>query len=69
MDTDHPERLRQVLRTWVDQFSGDNLFEDVSSKDVEAKSTTYDVVTSQIELLETRLVDVLSELATMQESN
>ena len=67
MDTDHPERLRRVLRTWVGQFAGDASFEDVSSKHVEAKSATYDVVTSQIKLLETRLAAVLSELATMQE--
>ena len=66
MDPERPERLRKALRSWVDQFTGDRSFEDVSSKDLEAKAASYDLVVGNIDQLESRLQVVLSELANME---
>ncbi len=67
LDNDPPpgEELRALLGGWADQFSSDDFTDDVSSKGVKAWAVGYDIAPEHVDLLEERLVKVLSELKSM----
>ena len=59
------EELRSVLQKWADTFRDDPFTADVSSQGVTAWSVAHDSAPIHIDLLESRLSGVLSELKSL----
>ena len=59
------EELRSVLQKWADTFRDDSFTADVSSQGVTAWSVAHDSAPIHIDLLESRLSGVLSELKSL----
>ena len=59
------EELRAVLQKWADTFRDDSFTEDVSSQGVTAWSISHEAAPLHIDLLASRLAEVLSELKSL----
>ena len=64
-DAELPEEMRPILKRWIDEFSGDDFAEDVSSKGVEAWAVRHDAGVRHQDVLVDRLRRIVSELATL----
>ena len=59
------EELRAILHRWADIFRDDSFTSNASSKGVTAWSVSYDAAALHIELLTSRLAEVLSDLKSL----
>ncbi len=64
-DQSLPDRLRDVLESWVDEFSADAFAAGVSSKGVKAFAIKHEEAVKHQDLLVERLRKVLHELAAL----
>ena len=64
-DTPPGEELRKILERWVDQFSNDGLARFHSGVGTEAWVVTYEDAARNIDVLASRLANVLSELKSL----
>ena len=66
LDSDLPEDLQSVFRSWVEQFSADDFATDVSSKDVvQAWAVSHEEAVRHQDLLVERLGQVVSRLTSL----
>ena len=65
VESDMPEDLQSVLRSWVEQFSSDGSAADVSSKDVQAWAFSHEDAVRHQDLLVERLGQVVSRLTSL----
>lgn len=62
---DMPPELRTLLERWAGQFSDDEFARKTSPKDMTTWSVDYEAAARNIEVLERRLANVLSELKSL----
>ena len=64
---EYPEELREILKSWADQFEDDAFTSDASEEDLnQAWMITYDDAVENIDLLAERLENVLTNLQSLE---